>query len=163
MVEAQIRPARPVRGRLDGRDVPVGAWVRRSSSSLVRLLALAPGRCLHREQVLDALWPKLPPEEARPRLHTATHYARRALGERSGVAVRGEVMALFPGADVDIDVVPFLWLAHAEGEDDAARRLPGDAALCLQGAGQPLDAVRGRAAVPTLAAAVVSGPDGPVP
>jgi hypothetical protein len=102
MVEAQIELLGRFGVRLDGRDVAAAAWVRRSSSSLVTLLALVPGRCLHREQVLDALWPDLRPEEAR-------------------------------------------------------------AALCFEGAGRPLDAVRGRAAVPTLAAAVMSGPDGPVP
>ena len=42
---------------LDDRPVPVGSWNRRSAASLVKLLALAERRRLHREQVVDALWP----------------------------------------------------------------------------------------------------------
>ncbi|WP_222263160.1 AAA family ATPase [Modestobacter marinus] len=97
---------------VDGREVPGSGWTRRSASSLVKLLALAPGRRLHREQVLDALWPDLAPEDASPRLHTAAHYARRALGERSGLVLRGEVLTLLPDADVQVDVERFLALAR---------------------------------------------------
>ena len=39
-----------------------------------------PGRRLHREQVIEALWPGASVEAAGPRLHKAAHYARRALG-----------------------------------------------------------------------------------
>ena len=59
--------------------VAADAWSRRGAASLVKLLALAEGRSLHREQVIDALWPTVPPDAALPRLHKAAHYARRAL------------------------------------------------------------------------------------
>lgn len=68
---------------VDGAVIPDAAWARRSASGLVELLTPAPGRCLHREQVLDVRWPDSSPEQARPRLHTAAHYARRALGDPS--------------------------------------------------------------------------------
>ena len=56
------------------------AWGRRSAAALAKLLALAPQRRLHREQVIDALWPEVGVAEAGPRLHKAAHFARRSLG-----------------------------------------------------------------------------------
>ena len=73
------RGLRRGRGRRPGHAVD--AWSRRHAASLVKLLALADGRRLHREQVIDALWPGLGVEAAAPRLHKAAHYARRALGD----------------------------------------------------------------------------------
>ncbi|HKE97400.1 MAG TPA: AAA family ATPase [Actinomycetes bacterium] len=109
---------------LDGRPVPAGAWPRRQAASLVKLLALAPGRRLHREQVVDALWPDLGVEEAAPRLHKLAHYARRALGEdRDAVVLRDERVALLPGADVVVDAHAFQEAAEqalAEGTPAAA-------------------------------------------
>ena len=61
-------------------SIPASSWTRRGPASLVMLLALADGRTMHREQVIDALWPTIPPDAALPRLHKAAHYARRALG-----------------------------------------------------------------------------------
>ena len=42
---------------VDGRGVDERAWGRRHAAALVKLLALAPGHRLHREQLLDLLWP----------------------------------------------------------------------------------------------------------
>src|SRR5215217_7718359 len=58
-------------------------WRLRKARSLVKLLALSRGHRLHREQVVDALWPELSLHAAAPRLHKATHMARRALGDRA--------------------------------------------------------------------------------
>ncbi|MBL7501201.1 hypothetical protein I6A84_25065 [Frankia sp. CNm7] len=99
--------------------VPVAAWGRRQAMSLVKLLALAPGRRLHRERVLDALWPEVPVDEAAPRLHKAAHYARRALGGGDGVVLRGETVALCPDRRVAVDAEVF--------EAAARRALAGDA------------------------------------
>ena len=38
--------------RVDGRSIPAREWRRRHATSLVKLLALAPRRTLHREQVM---------------------------------------------------------------------------------------------------------------
>ena len=40
---------------VDDHAVPDEAWRRRKAAGLVKLLALAPGRRLHREQVIDVL------------------------------------------------------------------------------------------------------------
>ena len=99
---------------VDGREVPASTWGRRQAASLVKMLALAPGRRLHREQVMDALWPGLAPDAAAPRLHKAAHYARRALGQESGgIAVRNDMIELFPGDEVRVDAVEFRRAAEA--------------------------------------------------
>ena len=61
---------------IDGKKVPAAAWPRRHAASLVKLLALRPGRQLHRERVIDSLWPDLRVEEAAPRLYKAAHFSR---------------------------------------------------------------------------------------
>jgi DNA-binding SARP family transcriptional activator/tetratricopeptide (TPR) repeat protein len=96
--------------RLDGRPLPDSAWTRRQAAALVKLLALSPRRQLHREQVIDALWPDHSVEEAGPRLHKAAYYARRALGA-DGVVLRSDAVALFPDRGVTVDVDRFQELA----------------------------------------------------
>ena len=44
-----------------GRTVPVEEWRQRKPAAVVKLLALAPGHRLHRDQVMDVLWPDLDP------------------------------------------------------------------------------------------------------
>ncbi|MCS7173234.1 MAG: hypothetical protein N0A24_07550 [Armatimonadetes bacterium] len=43
------------------REVPPGAWRLRKAAAIVKLLALAPGLVLHRDQLVEALWPDLEP------------------------------------------------------------------------------------------------------
>ncbi|MGY1670440.1 ATP-binding protein [Geodermatophilus sp. SYSU D00710] len=131
MVDVQISLLGRFAVTVDGREVPDAAWTRRSASALVKLLALAPGRSLHRERVLDALWPDLPPEDASPRLHTAAHYARRALGDRAAVVLRGDTVSLLPGAGVEVDAERFLRLARAAVASGAAADV--EAALAAHG------------------------------
>jgi predicted ATPase/DNA-binding SARP family transcriptional activator/predicted negative regulator of RcsB-dependent stress response len=65
---------------LDDRVVAPGAWRLRKAKTLVKLLAVQPGHSLHRDQVVDVLWPDLDPAAARNNLHQVVHAARRALG-----------------------------------------------------------------------------------
>jgi DNA-binding SARP family transcriptional activator len=53
-----------------------GAWRLRKSASVVKLLALAPGHRLHRDQLLDRLWPDLALDAAGGQLRKALHQAR---------------------------------------------------------------------------------------
>src|SRR3954453_12919454 len=104
---------------VDGIAVPPTGWQRRAAADLVKLLALAPSRTLHRERVLDALWPDVAADEAGPRLHKAAHYARRALGYENAVVLRADPVTLLPGADVVVDVGDFERLAaEAESHGD---------------------------------------------
>jgi DNA-binding SARP family transcriptional activator len=93
--------------RVDGRTISSTHWSRRHSAALIKLLALTPGRSLHREQVMDALWPYLGVDDAAPRLHKAAHYARKSLGRRDGLVLNAETVRLCPGYDVHVDVTEF--------------------------------------------------------
>ena len=61
------------------REIPPGEWRRRKAAGIVKLLALAPEHRLHREQVLEQLWPDLEPAAADNNLHRTLHVARRTL------------------------------------------------------------------------------------
>nr|WP_300050859.1 BTAD domain-containing putative transcriptional regulator [uncultured Nocardioides sp.] len=92
---------------VDGRAVAAHAWTRRSAATLVKVLALRPGRQLPREQLVDLLWPDLLLEQAAPRLHKAAHYARAAVGVPSAVVLAGDVVSLLPDVEVAVDVERF--------------------------------------------------------
>jgi DNA-binding SARP family transcriptional activator len=110
---------------VDGRQVPPAEWRRRQAAALVKMLALVPGRSLHRERVIDGLWPDLDLDEAAPRLHKAAHFARRSLGVAGSIVLDGETVALFPDTEVDVDAQEFQRLAEsalAAGDPRAAGR-----------------------------------------
>src|SRR5687768_4596006 len=67
-----------------GRAVGEAGWRLRKARSVVKLLALAPGQRLHREQLVEALWPDLDPEPALNNLKIALHVARYALEPPAG-------------------------------------------------------------------------------
>jgi predicted ATPase len=102
---------------VDGTAVPDSAWRLKKARELVKLLALARGHRLHREQAMDVLWRDLAPAAAANNLHQAVHVARRALGA-DAIDVHDEVLSL--AAEVDVDA---LGAAAAE-----ARRLKTPAA-----------------------------------
>src|SRR5581483_11275012 len=69
------------------RAIDEAAWRLRKARALVKLLALTPDHSLHREQVIEALWPDLEPAAASNNLRQALFVARRALdsvGEDGG-------------------------------------------------------------------------------
>ncbi|MDQ0392122.1 AfsR/SARP family transcriptional regulator [Labrys monachus] len=103
---------------VDGRSPGAGDWRRTRSVAVVKLLALAPRHRMHREQVIDALWPELGPEAGAANLRKAIHYARRTLGEHEIILVEGETLALAPGAEIVVDAEVF--------EADAAAALKTD-------------------------------------
>ncbi len=108
-----------------GSVVDPASWRRRHAASVVKVLSVAPGRRLHREQLMERLWPEVSVEDAAPRLHKAAHYARRALGDPSSVVLADDGVALFPdaifrAADVLVDAVDFETQArHALSTGDA--------------------------------------------
>jgi DNA-binding SARP family transcriptional activator/tetratricopeptide (TPR) repeat protein len=118
-VSVEIRLLGGFEVSVDGRTVPASAWSRRQAAGLVKILALAPRRQLHREQVMDALWPDLPPDTAGPRLHKAAYFARRVLGPDS-VLLRNDTVLLFPETPVEIDAARFLGLADRALADGGA-------------------------------------------
>src|SRR5919108_16203 len=57
----------------------VSGWQRRSAKTLTKLLATCPGHALHKEQILEILWPDADVCSALNSLGKALHAARRAL------------------------------------------------------------------------------------
>jgi predicted ATPase len=103
-----------------GAPVPDSAWRLRKARDLVKLLALADGHHLHREQAMDALWPDRDPSSAANNLNQAVHAARRALGSDAITLLDG---LLRLEAEVDVELFE---LAAAE-----ARR-EGTAGACVR-------------------------------
>jgi DNA-binding SARP family transcriptional activator/tetratricopeptide (TPR) repeat protein len=123
---------------VDGNAVADSVWTRRQAATLVKLLALAPGRRLHREEVLDAVWPDEPIDQAVPKLHKAAHFARRATGCADTIMLRNETAVLFAHSAVEIDAVVFETSARAAlaaGDTAGARR----ALACYSGELLPQD------------------------
>lgn len=63
--------------------IPDEAWKRRKVQALVKLLALASRHCLHREQLMNLLWPDADMEAARNNLRQTLHLARQTLKSES--------------------------------------------------------------------------------
>src|SRR5829696_7406364 len=61
------------------RTIAEGEWRLRKAASLLKLLALAPSHRLHRERVMDLLWPKLNAKAAANNLRYVLHNARKTL------------------------------------------------------------------------------------
>jgi len=107
-----------------GRVVPEEEWRQRKPAAVVKLLALAPGHRLHREQVMDVLWPDLDPTAAAANLRKAVHHARHVLDSEHGahlVASAGELLCL-PSERVWVDVDSFraaVARARRSGDPDA--------------------------------------------
>ncbi len=94
------------------RPIDVAAWRSRKAATLVKLLALAPGHRLHREQLLEILWPELDPEAAGNNLRYTLYVARRVLEAATGPASRalhlqGSDLALAPAGSLRVDVDDF--------------------------------------------------------
>src|SRR6266496_4481704 len=99
-----------------GRQVDAGQWRLRKARTVVKLLALEPTQRLHREYLLDLLWPDLAPPAAANNLHQALHAARRALAGADAdglLELRDNVVALRAGGLVEVDAARFRAQAQA--------------------------------------------------
>lgn len=104
------------------RRIPDTEWRLRKPAGLVKLLALARGHRMHREQVMDLLWPGLDPQAAGANLRKAVHHARRVLDSEEGTRYLVSTLdTLSFSSDVWVDVDAF------EASASEARRT-GDAA-----------------------------------
>ncbi|CAA9450954.1 MAG: hypothetical protein AVDCRST_MAG58-946, partial [uncultured Rubrobacteraceae bacterium] len=98
------------------RSIGEEEWHLRKAGSLLKVLALAPGHRLHREQAMELLWPNLHKEAALNNLHYALHVARRtlepgALASSSTASrylrLRSEQITLCPDSPLWVDVEAF--------------------------------------------------------
>jgi predicted ATPase/DNA-binding SARP family transcriptional activator/DNA-binding CsgD family transcriptional regulator len=95
-------------------DLPVtgASWGRRKAQSLVKLLALAPRHRLHREQLIESLWPDQDPDAAGRNLRVNLHAARRALAsaddaDQTFLTIVGEEVVLQAPVPLWIDAIEF--------------------------------------------------------
>jgi DNA-binding SARP family transcriptional activator len=105
---------------LGGFWVSVGArivgeseWRLKKAKSLMKLLALAPGHRMHRERLMDLLWPELNSNAAANNLRYTLHHVRRILEGPSSTAasgylrLEGDLVALCPEGLLWVDVETF--------------------------------------------------------
>jgi predicted ATPase/DNA-binding SARP family transcriptional activator/DNA-binding CsgD family transcriptional regulator len=90
----------------------------RQAARLIKLLALAPGHALHREQLDEVLWPGSAPAAAANSLRQALYIARRALrvlplDPTLVLRTQHECVHLYPASRLRIDVEAFEMAARA--------------------------------------------------
>ena len=102
------------------RTIEEGAWRLRKAASLVKLLALARGHRLHRERVMDLLWPELGAKAASNNLRQVLHIVRRTLASDTSspryLELQGDQLVICPSGKLWVDVNVF------EGTAATARR-----------------------------------------
>ena len=132
--EGLVEKSETVRVRmLGGFSVSVGSravegssWRLKKAASLVKLLVLAEGHRMHREQVMGLLWPDLGEKAAANNLRHTLHVARKTLEPTPGTAschlqLQGEQIVLCPDGLLWVDVEAFEEaVATARGARDPA-------------------------------------------
>ena len=101
---------------LDGVEVEDTSWRLRKARTLVKMLALEPGRRLHREQAMDLLWPTLDAAAAQNNLHQALHAARRVVGP-GRLTLEDGMLALADDVETDVDAFERAAAVAREGGD----------------------------------------------
>jgi predicted ATPase/DNA-binding SARP family transcriptional activator len=126
------------------RLIEEGQWRLRKAAGLIKLLSLEPGNRMHRERVMDLLWPNLEAEAATNNLHRTLHATRHVLEPQVPAAdscylrFRAEQLELCPEGALWVDAKAFEEAAATarRARDPAAYRaavdlyagelLPGD-------------------------------------
>ena len=122
---------------VDGMPIPDGSWRLRKSRSVIKVLALAPGRAVHPERMQELLWPDRDPASASNNLRQAVYHARRALscGGADGAALlssSGDLLTLAPELELDLDEFEAA-ATRAESTND-----PGDLEAAVEAYGGEL-------------------------
>ena len=94
--------------------IPESAWQREKAKKLFKLLVLAPQYRLHKDRVLECLWPEKTAKAAANNLNRTLFILRRVLQpdlasarQSTAVALRDDVLALAPAAVAWVDVEAF--------------------------------------------------------
>lgn len=85
-----------------GQRLPQSVWKKRRAVDVLTALALAPGRSLHREELIDRFWPDKDLEAGANNLHRAFHEIRRTAGVELARLERG-VARVVDGTWIDVD------------------------------------------------------------
>lgn len=115
-----------------GEQMPAGSWNRRKVAALFKCLLAAPGYRLHREQILDLLFPDLAFAEAAKGLRSTVYLLRKLLDDheqtRSHLRWEGDVLQLVPALTGQADAN---WLDATAFEQAALTALHSrEAAVC---------------------------------
>ena len=112
----------------DNEPVALEEWPTQKCKTLLKILLTERGRVVHRDRLIDLLWPDLAPDSASSSLHVAISQLRRLLEphlerpDRSGFVLTHSSGYLFEaGADCWIDVDAF-WEALERGQHWLQRR-----------------------------------------
>jgi predicted ATPase/DNA-binding SARP family transcriptional activator/DNA-binding CsgD family transcriptional regulator len=94
------------------RTIRQDEWRSKKAATLVKLLALAPGHRMHREQAMDLLWPDSGKKAVSNNLRQVLYAARRVLDPASGsrehyLGLKDEVLVLSPDGQLWVDVDAF--------------------------------------------------------
>src|SRR3954451_14269498 len=94
-----------------GRDVADRSWRLRKARTVVKVLALAPEQQMHRDRLLELLWPDSTAQAAVNNLHQALYVARRELvdphRDEGVLTMRDGVVLLSAHGPVETDVGHF--------------------------------------------------------
>lgn len=110
---------------VDDKLVEERRWSRHKPQLLVKLLALSPGHRLHREQLMELLWPEHGQQAAASNLHRSIYIARQALEpalteDSQFILTRGPLVSLHASGGLRIDVEVFKQRAAVAGKSDEA-------------------------------------------
>lgn len=101
--------------RRKGELIPPEAWPTQKCKTLLKILLIDRGRIVHKERLIELLWPDLAPDSAGSSLHVAVSQLRRLLepelerpGQSHFVLTRSGGYLFQPGDDCWIDVDAFL-------------------------------------------------------
>ncbi len=92
--------------RRDDGVVIDGTWRPAKGAAIVKILALQQGRALHRDQLIDLLWPEADAEAGSSSFYKNLHHLRstlRAAGVTDLVALNRGAVSLVAYAEVDVD------------------------------------------------------------
>ncbi|MGH2452862.1 MAG: MerC family mercury resistance protein [Candidatus Methylomirabilales bacterium] len=90
---------------LEDRLIGQKGWRLRKARTLVKLLALAPDRRLHREEIAALVWPDLDPKAAANNFYQALHCARKVIDPPNGpshLRFADEILTLDGGVWTDV-------------------------------------------------------------
>lgn len=123
---------------VDGAAVDERLWTRRKAKTLVKLLALQPNHQLHREQLIEYMWPEQEADSAINNLHKTIHAARRALepdlkagADSRFIITQDQLVSLRAPGAVWVDVEEFELRANTALKSSATA--DGEAALEIYG------------------------------
>ncbi len=92
---------------LNGDSISIdSAWRPAKATALVKILALERGRSMHRDQLIDLLWPEADAEAGSSSFYKNLHHLRnamRAAGAPDLIALNRGAVSLSPDAEIDTD------------------------------------------------------------